>query len=98
MAGRGVTPRGGFEHSAVIHFAVLFLSDPYETETIRAAPLGAALVYAVSDDNHLPNGLRLLPNNQGKEQVGQDNHESAGTSHRNRLNVTNNSCWNHIVD
>ncbi len=52
-------------------------------------PRWAALGYARCFDNHLPNGLRLLPNNQGKEQVGQDKCQSAEVLHHQKPDVAN---------
>ena len=49
-------------------------------------PVGWLWFTLASGDNHLPNGLRLLPDNdqgKGEEQVRQDNHRSAEVYHQN---------------
>ena len=53
-------------------------------------PRWAALVCAqVCGEVHLPNGLRLLPNNEGKEQVGQDDQDEGITLHGDHTRVQN---------
>lgn len=90
MADPGDPPDRGNERSVTILPKVHFLQSlPVRPLCItrgtkKEPPHWAALIYTKCSDNHLPNRLRLLPNNQGQEQVGHNDYQSPGIFHHQK--------------